>query len=138
MKVGLQSRSRLKRRVWRAGWPILSERSSLTEGTLVTRITTAVLVVALTAPIVQIAGAGAAAANTPGCVSRFELNRVGDTDYSMRRIHRIFDTVGRLEDKSEDLRGRVYKGCRKHSQVGVTYFRREGAWRWWGHWSYGF
>ena len=101
------------------------------------RIAAGVLTAAIASLGVQVVGAPVARADTPGCVSKKELNRVGDTDYSMRRIHRIFDTRGRLESKGKEWRSRTYKGCRKHTSAGVTFERRDGAWRWWAHWSYG-
>lgn len=76
-------------------------------------------------------------ADTRGCVTKRELARVGDTNLSMRQVHRVFDTRGRQTSRDRDEIQREYRGCKRGSSVGVNYSWRNGAWRWWGHWSYG-
>lgn len=100
-----------------------------------TRIPAIALVAALTTAGL-VTTSTPASADTPGCVTKRELNKVGDTNYSKRRIHRIFDTRGRLyEDEGGDgLIVREYRGCGGAvDQAWVVYERRNGTWRWAGH-----
>jgi hypothetical protein len=68
--------------------------------------------VALSAPAAQ--------ADTPGCVSKRELDHV-HTGMAMSRVHRIFDTDGRLVAGLGRMSIRKYRPCPRHSLVRVTY-----------------
>lgn len=78
-----------------------------------------------------------ASADTPGCVTRAEFQRV-DRGMLNRRVHRIFDTDGRLSSSSRGGGGdswREYRVCRswgspRWSDVSINFdnysFRNRG------------
>lgn len=73
-------------------------------------------------------------ADTPGCVSLRELKKVGDTNYTKRRVHQIFDTRGNFYERGGGFITRHYRGCGGAvADAWVNYERRNGAWRWAGH-----
>jgi len=65
-------------------------------------------------------GAPAAQADTPGCVSKGELEHV-HTGMAMSRVHRIFDTDGRRVAGFGRMSIRKYRPCPRHSSVRVLY-----------------
>jgi hypothetical protein len=78
--------------------------------------------------------AGFAQADTPGCVTKSEYRHVHKGD-SIRRVHRIFDTRGRLQEKGTSggypAKLRIYKACGSPSStVAVQYHKKpSGVWR---------
>ena len=62
----------------------------------------------------------AAQADTPGCVSKGEFDHV-HTGMSMSRVHRLFDTNGRLGVAASGFSIRKYRPCPRHSFVRVSY-----------------
>lgn len=79
--------------------------------------------------------AGVAQADTPGCVTKSEYRHVHKGD-SIRRVHRIFDTRGRLQEKGTSggypAKLRIYKACRSapYPAVAVAYKKKaDGVWR---------
>jgi hypothetical protein len=79
--------------------------------------------------------AGVAQADTPGCVTKSEYRHVHKGD-SIRRVHRIFDTRGRLQEKGTSggypAKLRIYKACRSapYPAVAVSYKKKaDGVWR---------
>ena len=76
---------------------------------------------------------GVAQADTPGCVTQSEYRHVHRGD-SIRRVHRIFDTRGFLQEKGTSggypAKLRIYKGCGSFPDVAVAYKRKaDGVWR---------
>ncbi|WP_183092890.1 hypothetical protein [Nocardioides stalactiti] len=69
-------------------------------------------------------------ADTPGCASATEIERVGDTDLSIAQIRRVFDVRGRQVDRGPGTRDRIYPGCGRVIQVWIYYQWRDGAFRW--------
>jgi hypothetical protein len=65
-----------------------------------------------------------AQADTPGCVTRTEYNRI-DAGDSRAHVAAVFDTSGRREAVSHSgghtMESRSYKACGKKTRVGVTY-----------------
>lgn len=51
-----------------------------------------------------------ALADTPGCVSQRELNRV-EIGWRMPRVHRVFDTKGNVTKRTDDILVRSYRLC---------------------------
>ena len=99
------------------------------------------LVISLT--VLTLVGVGAALtpavevaqADTAGCVSKKEYRHVHRGD-SIRRVHRIFDTRGRLQEKGTSggypAKLRIYKACRSapYPAVAVAYKKKaDGVWR---------
>lgn len=85
---------------------------------------------AIALALVSLAFAPLAAADTPGCVTRGEYRAV-HKDYSIARVHRIFDTDGR---KIGGAKGggfasqvRSYRTCRSLSSVVMQYDRSRGT-----------
>ncbi len=79
--------------------------------------------------------AGVAQADTPGCVTKREYRHVHKND-SIRRVHRIFDTRGWLQEKGTSggypAKLRFYKACPSapYSTVAVGYHKKaDGVWR---------
>ena len=66
--------------------------------------------------------APAAQADTRGCVSKGEFDHV-HRGMAVSRVHRIFDTNGRLEVSLGRMSIRKYRPCPRHSAVSVTYRR---------------
>ena len=71
-----------------------------------------------------------AAADTPGCVTRSEYRAVHKDD-SIARVHRIFDTDGRMIGGAKGggftSQVRSYRTCRPHSSVVIQYDRTRGT-----------
>ena len=85
---------------------------------------------AIALALVSLAFAPLAAADTPECVTRAEYRAV-HKDYSIARVHRIFDTDGR---KIGGAKGggfasqvRSYRTCRSLSSVVIQYDRSRGT-----------
>ena len=79
--------------------------------------------------------AGVAQADTPGCVTKSEYRHVHTGD-SIRRVHRIFDTRGQLQEKGTSggypAKLRIYKACRSapYPALAVAYEKKtDGVWR---------
>lgn len=88
---------------------------------------------AVAVALVALAFAPLAAADTPGCITRFEYRAV-HKDYSIARVHRIFDTHGRRIGGAigggSTSQVRSYRMCRRHSSVVIQYDRtRRTIWR---------
>ena len=88
---------------------------------------------AVAVALVALAFALPAAADTPGCVTSFEYRAV-HKDYSIARVHRIFDTHGRTIGGAIGggftSQVRSYRMCRRHSSVVIQYDRSRGTiWR---------
>jgi hypothetical protein len=88
---------------------------------------------AIALALVALAFAPVASADTPGCVTRSEFRAV-HKDYSIGRIHRIFDTDGRKIGGATGggftSQVRSYRTCRPLSSVVIQYDRSRGTiWR---------
>ena len=66
--------------------------------------------------------APAAQADTPGCVTKGEFDRVHN-GMRISRVHRVFDTAGHVDVHVGNLSVRKYRTSPRHSAVSVT-FRR--------------
>ena len=83
---------------------------------------------ASSAPIIS---ASPAMADTPGCVTEHEFNRV-HRGMPMARVHEIFDTAGRVASRDANRMHRYYKICHvpftRRQAVHVIYRKDNGVW----------
>lgn len=77
------------------------------------------------------ANAPVAEAQTPGCVSQYELQRI-DVGWQMARVHRVFDARGIFASwdwQERDVQIRSYRLCRNDGQTMRARYEREGPGR---------
>jgi hypothetical protein len=82
---------------------------------LICALVLAVATVGLGAPVAQ--------ADTRGCVSRSEFQRVHHR-MGKARVHRIFDTRGHRDVRVGRIEIRGYRTCSRHGAVSVSYRRK--------------
>ena len=70
--------------------------------------------------IVSLSTTTAASADTPGCVSRHEYNRIAK-GMRMAKVHAIFDTKGASTGLGGATPLYYYPTCARNSQVQVSY-----------------
>ena len=78
------------------------------------------VILSLFAALASIGSTGPAEADTPGCVSRHEYDRV-TTGMTMTRVHKIFDTEGQSSRLGAPNQLRMYKTCTGRGRVQVIY-----------------
>jgi len=69
-------------------------------------------------------------ADTPGCVTRNEFHKV-ERKWSKARVHRVFDSRGKIDGRVQTWQNRSYPTCAgdSTSEVELDYFRNDGVWR---------
>ena len=79
-------------------------------------------VVSAFAVAMPLMSASPASADTPGCVTKREFRGV-EKGWSIERVHRRFDTAGRLEFVSGAYKSREYRPCRhpRYSYISISY-----------------
>ena len=84
-----------------------------------------VAVAAALAVVVPLMSSAPASAGTPGCVTKKEFRGV-HKGWSIERVHRRFDTAGRLEFVSGSYKSREYRPCKnpRYSYISVSYDHR--------------
>lgn len=89
------------------------------------------LALAIAAALLVFAPSAPASADTPGCASASELNKVGNAGrfYSKRRVHRVFDTNGVEVSGGDGVRKFAYDQCGASLDARITYVRYGGRWR---------
>lgn len=99
-----------------------------------TRLGSLVVTVLMAAGLNAAAAASPAHAQTPGCVSAKEVRQVEDHAFTKVRVHRIFETRGKITRADRWMQDRTYRGCPPRSRVWVFYtwegdaFRVRGVW----------
>jgi hypothetical protein len=93
-----------------------------------TRISAAAVAVGLTTAGLFVALP--ADADTGGCVTLQEFHKVERT-WAKHRVHRVFDTRGKLDARVRSWQNRAYPTCAGNasSEVELDFFRDDG--RWW-------
>jgi hypothetical protein len=104
--------------------------------TAMSRLGSLVVAIVISASLgTAVVAAGPADAQTPGCVSHREVRQVQDHAFTKLRVHRIFETRGRIREADRQSQSRIYRGCEDGWHVWADYRWDGNAFRLWGIWD---